>query len=548
MPELILGPLLRYVGAHEATIWVETDSACEVEVLGHRSRTFHVEGHYYAIVHVAGLEPGESYEYGVALNGEKKWPEPESEYPPSVIRTIGTDESLRIIFGSCRLSLPHEPPYTLGKEEDERGFGPDALYALVARMRREPWESWPDVLLMLGDQIYADHLPLKTHEFVRSRLGLGNRPEEEVADFEEYTRLYRDSWSAPPIRWLFSTVSSAMIFDDHELTDDWNISETWLEQRRQQPWWNEQIIGGYMSYWLYQHLGNLSPEVLDSYDLLQKVKEVEDAGPLLRQFAFHADRESSYTRWSFCRDFGKIRLLVVDSRAGRVLEENHRSMLDDREWAWLVDHITGEFDHLLIGTSVPVLVGPGMHYLDAWNEAICNGAWGNLAAGYGEQLRQSLDLEHWSAFQASFEKMIELLRAIGSGKHGRPPNSITILSGDVHHGYLTELKSADDARVESAIYQAVSSPLRQEIETHKHHLIRAAWSRAGEFFGRLLARSAGVGDPDANWCLTDDKLWFDNHLGTLILQGNEALLKVEQVAEGDSSEPHLQEILEHRLA
>ncbi len=88
---------------------------------------------------------------------------------------------------------------------------------------------------------------------------------------------------------------------------------------------------------------------------------------------------------------------------------------------------------------------------------------------------------------------------------------------------------------------------RQEIETHKHHLIRAAWSRAGGFFGRLLARSAGVGDPDVNWCLTHDKLWFDNHLGTLILQGNEALLKVEQVTQGDSSEPHLQEILEHRL-
>ena len=46
MSELILGPLLRYVGEREATIWVETDCACEVEVLGARTPTFEVDGHH----------------------------------------------------------------------------------------------------------------------------------------------------------------------------------------------------------------------------------------------------------------------------------------------------------------------------------------------------------------------------------------------------------------------------------------------------------------------------------------------------------------------
>ena len=35
MPSLVLGPLLRHVGEHDATVWVETDAACTVEVLGH---------------------------------------------------------------------------------------------------------------------------------------------------------------------------------------------------------------------------------------------------------------------------------------------------------------------------------------------------------------------------------------------------------------------------------------------------------------------------------------------------------------------------------
>ena len=88
MPELVLGPLLRYAGETDATVWVETDAACEVEVLGCRSRTFQVEGHHNALVCVAGLEPGASYEYEVLLDGAKKWPEGDSPFPPSVVHTV----------------------------------------------------------------------------------------------------------------------------------------------------------------------------------------------------------------------------------------------------------------------------------------------------------------------------------------------------------------------------------------------------------------------------------------------------------------------------
>ena len=49
-PVLVLGPLLRYVAETEATIWVETDRDCEVEILGHQARTFEVAGHHYALV------------------------------------------------------------------------------------------------------------------------------------------------------------------------------------------------------------------------------------------------------------------------------------------------------------------------------------------------------------------------------------------------------------------------------------------------------------------------------------------------------------------
>ena len=87
-PLLVLGPLLRYVGETEATIWVETDRACQVEILGHQARTFEVSGHHYALVVIGGLQPGTEHEYQVALDGAVRWPEPDSEFPPSVLRTL----------------------------------------------------------------------------------------------------------------------------------------------------------------------------------------------------------------------------------------------------------------------------------------------------------------------------------------------------------------------------------------------------------------------------------------------------------------------------
>src|SRR5918997_649728 len=335
-PNLILGPLLRHVGTSDATVWVETDSPCEVEVRVeaslHRSRTFSVEGHHYALVRITDLEPGSSYEYAVTLEGEKVWPDPEYDFPPPVIRTIVPDDKLTLAFGSCRVSVPHEPPYTNKRGTFARGVGGgyerDTLYALALRMRRQPQEDWPDALLLLGDQVYADEVSEGARKFIRSRRETSKPPGEEVADFEEYTRLYWDSWKDPAIRWLLSTVPSVMIFDDHDVHDDWNTSEAWVKKMRAKPWWEERIVGAFMSYWVYQHLGNLSPEELEEDELFTRVQESEDATRVLREFAYRADRETGTSRWSFHRDFGRVRLIVMDTRAGRVLKEAHRSMLD----------------------------------------------------------------------------------------------------------------------------------------------------------------------------------------------------------------------------
>ena len=554
MPNLILGPLLRYTGESDATVWVETDGPCEVEVVAggssHRARTFHVEGHYYALVRVVDLEPGTYYEYSVVLDGERRWPEADAGFPPSFIRTIDPQRPFKLAFGSCRITLPQKPPYTLKKDQDKRGRGADALYALAEAMRHElppETDAWPDALLLLGDQVYADEVSLGTLEFIRSRRNPKDGPGETVANFEEYTHLYYDSWGEPEIRWILSTVPSAMIFDDHDVHDDWNTSKVWVEKMRATPWWEERITGGLMSYWIYQHLGNLSPRELDNDETYHKVCEAEDAGPLLRRFARDADREAAGKRWSYYRDFGKVRLLVADTRAGRVLAEECRSIIGDEEWLWIENHASGDFDHLLIGTSLPFLVPPALHHAETWNEALCSGAWGTLAAKLGEILRQAVDLEHWSAFGRSFEKLVALLRTVGSGRaDADPPAAIIVLSGDVHHGYLAGADLGAD-EVQSVVYQAVCSPMRNTLGRAERLAMRFGWSRPGKALWRTLARLAGARETDIAWRLLHEEPWFENHIGTLELRGREASLKIEQPSSQAPEGQHLHKVFEYRL-
>jgi hypothetical protein len=76
VPDLVLGPLLRYAGTKSATFWVETSESCEVEVLGERQQTFAVEGHHYALILVEDLTPASVIEYDVLLDGRVVWPLP----------------------------------------------------------------------------------------------------------------------------------------------------------------------------------------------------------------------------------------------------------------------------------------------------------------------------------------------------------------------------------------------------------------------------------------------------------------------------------------
>jgi phosphodiesterase/alkaline phosphatase D-like protein len=508
-------------------VWVQTDSAATVEVLGCSAPTFEVQGHHYAMVPVDGLTPDTTTEYEVHVDGQKVWPETDSEFPPSVIRTRGPgrSERLRVIFGSCRY------PKT-GEAKLDAKLGLDALDCYAGRLTTTPVEEWPDALILLGDQVYADELTPQARRHLAGRRKTGHRPPDEVVSFTEYEGLYRHTWGDPEIRWILSTLPTAMIFDDHDIRDDWNTSAAWRRGVNEKPWWRDRIRAGLASYWVYQHLGNLSPaELISDPDYRRVLAATGDSWHHLAELADRADAEvdgDKGLRFSYRWDLGRSRFIMVDSRNARILDSGDRKMLGDREFSWLeaqIDDGLEDLDHLVLGSSLPWLLPPAIGDLQTVNEAAANrpGRRGQLA----EKVRQAADFEHWAAFLQSFLRLSELIKSTAV-RPVRGPATVTVLSGDVHHSYAAraDVTGPSAARV----HQLVCSPVHNYVPWFVKPVFKLSWSPRVARLTRRWARRHGSPALPLTWTNLDDPL-FGNTIATLSLSGREAEVTFEQPGE-----------------
>ena len=274
-----------------------------------------------------------------------------------------------------------------------------------------------------------------------------------------------------------------MIFDDHDVHDDWNISEAWVREHARHA-----VVGRahhrrvHVVLDLPAHRQPRPAGAGRRSDCSPSSPRTADGGPRLRAFARAIDREPASSRFAFHRDFGRSRLVVIDSRAARVLADGQRDMVDEEEWEWIAEHTRGAYDHLIIASTLPVFMTPGIDAVEAWNEAVCAGAWGRLAARAGEKLRRALDLEHWPAFQRSFRTMVELLHELAEGPDA--PGTISFIGGDVHTAYVAEV--ALGARQESSVFQIVCSPFRNPLEPRERRVIRLLQHAAAGVVCRAL--------------------------------------------------------------
>jgi hypothetical protein len=234
---------------------------------------------------------------------------------------------------------------------------------------------------------------------------------------------------------------------------------------------------------------------------------------------------------------------MVDSRCGRILADGRRSMISDPEFDWVSRQVDGDYDHLLVGTSLPWLLARALHDVEAWDEVLAAGRRGRLLARFGEWLRRAADLEHWAAFRISFDALGELIA--GVGRRVTPPASICVLSGDVHHAYVARARFPEP--VTSAVYQLTCSPLHNYVPAAMKVTFRIAWSRAAErITRRLLGLVTAVPDVHLEWTRLSGP-YFGNELAELVVDGRRAESVLRRSA-ADANPAELVEVGRVRLS
>ena len=417
MANLLVGPLLRYVGSTQATVWVETDAPCEVTVLGHRERTFHVEGHHYALVVIDDLEPATATPYDVRLDDQQVWP-PEDGRPPSTIYTRNHERQARLVFGSCRIGAPEELPYTLSSSEHPKGVGIDALWAFSKRLQKQR-EPWPDCLLLLGDQMYADEVSPETLAFARSRRDLSVPPGR----------------AGRRLRGVHAPVPRVVGRPRHPLAAR-DRSEHDDLRRPRRPRRLEHLLGLDRRDARASLVGGSHRRCVHVLLALPAPREPRSArarrGAAVRPAQSGRGRRPTAAS---VRAHGRPRVggepLGVPPRLRQDAPRGRRLPCGARPRRWPARHGRRRgvgLDRRARARRLrppdprehPARVHDGRHSRARGVErgGLC-GAWGRIAIRPAEKLRRALDLEHWAAFQRSFATMVELLADLSRRGQGR---------------------------------------------------------------------------------------------------------------------------------
>ena len=423
----------------------------------------------------------------------------------------------RILHGSCR--NPHHP-------------SKDSLVAADnwQSEQRDSLNAGADLLLLSGDQIYADDVagPMllaiekvislfgvfeeskldlalpegfeqqlyKRHLYLpkvpwqkRSKFGVGYwlkkdephfsslKAENHLIHFQEFIALYLLNFSAvtwqlinfesiecpalPPkcanlfklekqalvgfaeglsqVERLLANVSTLMMFDDHDVTDDWNLTAGWEQAIYQHPASRRIVNNGLISYWLMQGIGNDAGD--KTFDLLSAFKRSFSTNQWnFKRFDKHI---LDFNHWHY--ELNTIpKVVVLDTRTHRWRNEqnfNEPSGLLDWERLTELEESLLSHDKVIIVSPAPVF---GVKSIEAI-QAIFNFC--------GQPLL--VDVENWMAHEGSAKKLLDTFRREDT------PKETLILSGDVHYSFCFSVQKRF-GKHKNRIWQLTASGIKNE--------------------------------------------------------------------------------------
>ncbi|MEO9655947.1 alkaline phosphatase D family protein [Marinomonas sp.] len=233
---------------------------------------------------------------------------------------------------------------------------------------------------------------------------------------------------------------TAMIFDDHDVTDDWNLTAAWEKSAYQHPMSRRIIGNALIGYFLCQGWGN-APEKFDSPFIDQIEKSLQNTGSKHHDACI--DQLLKFENWHYQWPT-QPPLIVLDTRTRRWRsEKNIKRPSGLMDWEALIDLQS----NLMEKPSV-ILISPAPIFGVKLIESIQK-----LFTLAGKPLM--VDAENWMAHPGSAHTLMNLF------KHPKTPQNFVILSGDVHYSfaYDIEIKGRKNS---PNIWQITSSGLRNE--------------------------------------------------------------------------------------
>lgn len=244
-------------------------------------------------------------------------------------------------------------------------------------------------------------------------------PEEHKAQFEQEQTVIEDFvTSLPAVRRALAHIPVYMIFDDHDVTDDWNLTRGWEQEVYGHPLSRRMVGNALIGYWLCQGWGNQPAKFKE---ILEQASNVFTSQGLQQQDEF-INTLFDFEDWHYSLHTTPP-VYVMDTRTRRWRSEsslNKPSGLMD--WEALC-----EFQQALIGKNAVIVVSAAPIYGVKMIEAIQK-----VFTFFGKAL--TVDAENWMAHKGTANVILNIFR------HYKTPPEFIILSGDVHYSFVYDVR------------------------------------------------------------------------------------------------------------
>lgn len=240
-------------------------------------------------------------------------------------------------------------------------------------------------------------------------------------------------------------VPTLMIFDDHDVTDDWNLSARWEETAYGHPFSRRILGNALLAYLLCQAWGNAPEAVAEPLAVTARLLDTAGDDGMLDCPVQNSciDDLLRFQGWHYVLKTDPP-LIVLDTRTRRWRSERrleHPSGLMD--WEALCELQQDLLDHpsAVIVSAAPMF---GVKLIEAVQR---------IFTWFGQPLM--VDAENWMAHPGAAKTMLNIFR------HRRTPGNYVVLSGDVHYSFVYDIRIRD-RRGEPRLWQITSSGIKNE--------------------------------------------------------------------------------------